>query len=146
MIDGLPWLTSYAIWLTKVTHSFTIIAIELSITDAAQTLGISPNTVRRRLTSGFLTGNKVDRKWLINVEETELPSSTPPHVESTESTALVQHLEALIAAQEAELSARPRKSTSYADYLSIALCRRQTRLRTAAGGNSGARAELTVFR
>jgi hypothetical protein len=80
--------------------------MELSITDAAQTLGISPNTVRRRLTSGLLRGNKVDGKWLINVEETELPRSTPPHLESNESTALVQHLEALITAQEAELSAK----------------------------------------
>lgn len=90
----------------RVTRWFTMISMDLSITDAAQSLGISPNTVRRRLTSGLLTGNKVDGRWLIDVEETELHRSTPPHLESTESTALVQHLEALITAQEAELSAK----------------------------------------
>ncbi len=80
--------------------------MELSITDAAQILGISPNTVRRRLTNGLLTGNKVSGKWFITVEEPELPRAAPQHVETTESTALVQHLEALIAAQDAELSVK----------------------------------------
>ena len=42
--------------------------MELSITDAAQAMEISPNTVRLRLTSGLLTGNKVDEKWAIKVE------------------------------------------------------------------------------
>ena len=89
----------------RVTQRFTMIAMELSITDAAQTLGISPNTVRRRLTSGLLTGNKVDGKWFINVADTGLPRSAPPQTESAD-TALVQHLEALITAQEVDLSAK----------------------------------------
>ena len=77
--------------------------MELSIIDAAQVMGISPNTVRRRLTSGLIMGNKVEGKWLITVEETELGRSAPP---SLESTALVEHLEARIVAQEEELSAK----------------------------------------
>lgn len=85
-----------------VTHWFTMSGMELSITDAALTLGISPNTVRRRLTSGMLTGTKVGGKWLVSVEGTELHNSMPP---SLGSTALVEHLEARISAQDAELSA-----------------------------------------
>ena len=76
--------------------------MDLSITDAAAALGISTNTVRRRLTNGLLTGNKVGGKWLIMVEESGLRHSAPLRLESD---ALVEHLEARIAIQDAELSA-----------------------------------------
>ena len=48
----------------------------------AKALGVSPNTVRRRLTSGLLTGEKVGNQWLINMpdgveieEKTDMASS-----------------------------------------------------------------------
>ena len=48
--------------------------MQYSISDAAKALGVSPNTVRRRLTSGLLTGNKVGNQWVINVpDDAEIP-------------------------------------------------------------------------
>ena len=79
--------------------------MELSITDAAQALGISPNTVRRKLTSGLLTGNKVDGKWLIDVAETEGHHPMPLRLDP-DASALVERLESRIAVQDAELSAQ----------------------------------------
>jgi hypothetical protein len=43
--------------------------MQLSIQDAAIALGVSPNTIRRRLTKGVITGTMVDNKWLINMPE-----------------------------------------------------------------------------
>lgn len=80
-------------------------AMELSITDAAQALGISPNTVRRRLTNGLLTGSKVDGKWLIDVAETEGYYPMPLRLDP-DASALVERLESRIAVQDAELSAQ----------------------------------------
>jgi excisionase family DNA binding protein len=48
--------------------------MQYSIKDAAQALGVSTNTVRRRLTSGLLTGQKVGNQWVINVpDDAEIP-------------------------------------------------------------------------
>ena len=48
--------------------------MQLSINDTAKALGVSPNTVRRRLTNGLLTGNKVGNQWVINVpDDAEIP-------------------------------------------------------------------------
>jgi len=43
--------------------------MQLSIQDAAIALGVSPNTIRRRLTKGVITGTMVNNKWLINMPE-----------------------------------------------------------------------------
>ena len=52
--------------------------MQYSISDAAKALGVSPNTVRRRLTSGLLTGEKVGNQWVINVpDDAEIPLNTP---------------------------------------------------------------------
>jgi len=48
--------------------------MQYSINDAAKALGVSPNTVRRRLTNGLLTGNKVGNQWVINMpDDAEIP-------------------------------------------------------------------------
>ena len=54
----------------------TLLGMQLSIIDAANALGVSTNTVRRRLTSGLLTGNKVGNQWLINVPEPDIEPIT----------------------------------------------------------------------
>jgi len=46
-----------------------LVGMQMSIVEAAATLGVSTNTIRRRLTSGLLTGKKTGNKWLINVED-----------------------------------------------------------------------------
>jgi len=51
-----------------------LVDMQMSIVEAAATLGVSTNTIRRRLTSGLLTGKKTGNKWLINVEDLENPS------------------------------------------------------------------------
>jgi len=60
--------------------------MQLSINDMAKALGVSPNTVRRRLTSGLLTGEKVGNQWLINM---------PDGVEIEEKTGLASSNEAM---------------------------------------------------
>lgn len=45
--------------------------MELSVNEAAVYLGVSTNTIRRRLTSGVLNGHKVGNKWVINFENTQ---------------------------------------------------------------------------
>ena len=67
--------------------------MQLSIIDAANALGVSTNTVRRRLTSGLLTGNKVGNQWLINVPEPDISPIT--NKEWAETTALASDAEAL---------------------------------------------------
>jgi hypothetical protein len=52
--------------------------MELLINDAAIALGISPNTVRRRLARGLLTGKKVDSKWYITVPDNVRDTINPP--------------------------------------------------------------------
>jgi hypothetical protein len=63
--------------------------MQLSIQDAAIALGVSPNTIRRRLTKGVITGTMVDNKWLIDIPEK--PSAL------TTSGALVEQLRADLA-------------------------------------------------
>ena len=72
----------------------TLVGMQYSINDAAKALGVSPNTVRRRLTSGLLTGNKVGNQWVINVpDDAEIPpkpalaSDKEPLVSGTEALA-----------------------------------------------------------
>lgn len=74
--------------------------MELSIPDAAIALGVSQNTVRRRLTSGLLMGNKVGGKWLINLE------NVPPQRDAATNQDLVDQLKARVTAQDNELAAK----------------------------------------
>jgi len=67
--------------------------MQLSIIDAANALGVSTNTVRRRLTSGLLTGNKVGNQWLINVPEPDIEPIT--NKEWAEVEAVASDTEAL---------------------------------------------------
>lgn len=49
------------------THMVKLLGMQMPITDAAEALKVSTNTVRRWLTNGLLTGEKIGNKWLINV-------------------------------------------------------------------------------
>jgi len=80
--------------------------MQMTISEAAATLGVSTNTIRRRLISGLLTGEKnTTGKWLVEVNE-----PTTRGLENGKSllnpTGLVAALESRIAAQEDELQAR----------------------------------------
>ena len=66
--------------------------MQLSINDTAKALGVSPNTVRRRLTSGLLTGQKVGNQWVITM---------PNEAETAPGQALVTDKEALASGTEA---------------------------------------------
>ena len=71
----------------------TLLGMQYSINDAAKALGVSPNTVRRRLTSGLLTGQKVGNQWVINVpDEAEI---APKQALATDKEALASSAEAL---------------------------------------------------
>ena len=70
----------------------TLVGMQYSISDAAKALGVSPNTVRRRLTSGLLTGEKVGNQWVINV---------PDEAETAPGQALASGTEALVCGTEA---------------------------------------------
>jgi excisionase family DNA binding protein len=48
--------------------------MQLSIQEAAIALAVSPNTIRRRLAKGVITGTMVDNKWLIDIPEEEPPA------------------------------------------------------------------------
>ena len=85
---GLPRNTGFGL-LTWVT----LLGMQYSINDAAKALGVSPNTVRRRLTSGLLTGQKVGNQWVINVpDEAEI---APKQALATDKEALASSAEAL---------------------------------------------------
>ncbi len=45
--------------------------MQVGINEAASHLGISPNTVRRRLTNGLLTGTKMGNRWVIDVPDVD---------------------------------------------------------------------------
>ena len=42
--------------------------MSMSINDSAKHLGVSPNTVRRHLTTGVLMGSKIANKWWVQVD------------------------------------------------------------------------------
>jgi hypothetical protein len=65
--------------------------MQLSINDAAIALGISPNTVRRRLTKGLLTGTKPGNQWLIDVPDSTA-AAPPPALAMAIEGALVEEL------------------------------------------------------
>ena len=61
--------------------------INLSITEYAQLFEISPHTVYNQVTDGELRAEKKGNKWIIQVDETEVP------LESAESNQIIEKLE-----------------------------------------------------
>ena len=47
--------------------------INLSITEYAQMFNLSPHTVRNKVTEGGLRAEKLGNKWMIQVDESEIP-------------------------------------------------------------------------
>ena len=47
--------------------------INLSITEYAQMFNLSPHTVRNKVTEGGLRAEKFGNKWMIQVDESEIP-------------------------------------------------------------------------
>ena len=74
--------------------------MELLINDAAIALGISANTVRRRLAKGLLTGKKVGSKWYITVPDNAQNASNPP---PESDTTLVEYLKQQIAEKDQQI-------------------------------------------
>jgi excisionase family DNA binding protein len=66
--------------------------MELSINDAAKALGVSPNTVRRRLTSGLIHGYKVGNQWLINLPDEAETAPNQPMATDKEALAIDNEL------------------------------------------------------
>ena len=61
--------------------------INLSITEYAQMFEISPHSVYSKVTDGELRAEKKGNKWMIQVDETEVP------LESAESNQIIEKLE-----------------------------------------------------
>jgi len=95
---------------------------EVTITEAAQLLGISSATIKRRLKAGELNGRQASRPqgflWMVEIDQDH--SSTPPTTGSrnggsnsnstgTELGSLVAVLQAQVASQAEELDARRRE-------------------------------------
>jgi len=87
---------------------------ELSVTEAAQTLGLSTATIKRRLVSGELTGRKEPRpqgtRWLVEVD-TDRSKANPPLTNSSVegSSTGAGELTTLVAVLQEELAARRRE-------------------------------------
>ena len=91
---------------------------KVGIAEAAAHLGLSQDTVRRRLRAGELPGEKVKAaggfKWMVNVEGTTVfgdpkysgSQPTSPTEGNTDDNALVELLKERLAAQDNELDAR----------------------------------------
>jgi len=96
---------------------------ELTITDAAQHLGISTATVKRRLKTGTLKGRQVARpqgyRWIVEVDQDRINHQVTTHASEGDSdghstgavelTTLVATLQAQVQAQSEELDARRRE-------------------------------------
>ena len=50
--------------------------VNLSITEYAQMFGLSPHAVRNQVTTGELKAEKRGNKWMIQIDETEVPLNT----------------------------------------------------------------------
>ena len=83
----------------------------LSIPEAAHRLGLAQDTIRKRLRSGALQGEKVKGaggfRWEVIMADGEEPATTPPLEEVTEGAgALVGQMQARIDSLEAQLTTR----------------------------------------
>ena len=82
------------------------VGMQLSINDTAKALGVSPNTVRRRLTSGLLTGQKVGNQWVINVPNEAETAPGQPLASDKEALAIDNELVKQLRADLANASDR----------------------------------------
>ena len=82
--------------------------MEYSIAGAAQALGVSQNTVRRRLADGLLSGYKVKGKWVITLpNQSQTDGQEPEQSEqATLDSAMVGMLQARVDAQDVQLAAK----------------------------------------
>jgi len=82
----------------------------MTINETAKHYGVSANTIRRRIQTGLLTGNKVSNKWLINVASPNgaTPNGASPNdpQQEPESPALVNQMQARIDSLETQLTTR----------------------------------------
>jgi len=85
-----------------------LVGMQMSIVEAAATLGVSTNTIRRRLTSGLLTGKKTGNKWLINVED-DGGNKGRDHQSPPTADALLEVLQGEIMTLKEQLEARTRE-------------------------------------
>lgn len=92
---------------------------EVTISQAAQLLGISQATIKRRLARGEMAGHQEPRpqgfRWLIEIDMDRINHQNTTHPSdgnstgTTEPTALVTTLQAQIQAQGEELESRRRE-------------------------------------
>ena len=80
--------------------------MKLSINDTAKALGVSPNTVRRRLTSGLLTGQKVGNQWVITMPNEAETAPGQPLASDKEALAIDNELVKQLRADLANASDR----------------------------------------
>jgi len=81
----------------------------MTINEAAQALHVSSNTIRRRLTTGLLIGNKVRNKWVINVDldaQDERNPERPGNTDTDTDNPLLRSYEDRIEDLKEELEAR----------------------------------------
>jgi len=81
----------------------------MPINETAEHYGVSVNTIRRRLQSGLLIGNKVGNKWWINVGSPNGAEPNHPQQEPEEPPTLVHTLQGRIDSLETELESRRRE-------------------------------------
>jgi len=77
----------------------------MTINETAKHYKVSVNTIRRRLESGLLTGNKISNKWFIHVASPNGASPNYPQQEPEPPT-LAHTLQSRIDSMELELESR----------------------------------------
>ena len=80
----------------------------LTITEAANVLGVSDKTIRRWIESGKLSAEKIDRKWFVHVNLDIDPDNDPADVQDLKAqleraNTDIQHLREQLAAKDAHI-------------------------------------------
>jgi len=82
--------------------------VELTIKEAADHLGVSQDTIRRRIRNGLLTAHQEHRPqgyiWAVELPEVEVPETTAGMVDGAELA--LAAMEARIASMETQLSSK----------------------------------------
>ncbi len=85
----------------------------VSISEAAIRLGVTQDTIRRRIRKGELTASQEPRPqgyvWFVDVPEEELPSEDPPHPDFKEENSDVQLLREMMELLREELKTKDRQ-------------------------------------
>ncbi len=85
----------------------------VSIPEAARRLGVTQDTIRRRIRKGELAAYQEPRPqgyvWLVDVPEEELLSDEPPHPDREEETSEVQLLREMLELLREELKTKDRQ-------------------------------------